>query len=186
MAIESRHQPTKTPIRPGVDPRLLYGFIGLLVLGAGYLLYRSWQLQKQFAQEQTALQQSIQRNQLVSDQQQLTFGMKTFVWAVRNALLQDKPGEINEYFNTLVKDRGVKEMLLVDPGGKVTLSTNRKNQGIAFASRFPAYLLNQQDISFSNKRPYELSAPIMAPNRRLGTLVMFYTPAPMLPDSTRQ
>lgn len=131
-----------------------------------------------------APRQTVRQNQLANDRQQLTFGMKAFVWAVRNALLQNKPGEINEYVNTLVKDRGVKEVLLVDPAGKVTISTNKKNQGVVFSDRFPAYLLQQQAVYFNDKRPYELSAPVTAPNRRLGTLVMFYTPAPLLPDST--
>ena len=129
------------------------------------------------------MRESVRKNQLANDQQQLLFGMKTFVWAVRNALLQNKPGEINEYFNTLVKDRGIKEMLLVDPAGNVTISTNKKNQGISFASRFPVYLLQQQGVYFKDNAPYELSAPVTSPNKRLGTLVLFYTPASLLPDS---
>ncbi len=112
---------------------------------------------------------------------------RDFDRAVRNAMRQNKPGEINEYVNTLVKDRGVKEVLLVDSTGKVIISTNKKNQGSLFAGRLPAYLLQQQDVYFSAKTPYQLSAPVTAPDRRLGTLVMFYTPAPILPaDSTVQ
>lgn len=169
------------------SPLILYGIIAVLVLVAGYLLYRNSQLTDQFGQERTQTRQTVAQNQLANDRQQLTFGMKTFVWAVRNAMLQNKPGEINEYFNTLVRDRGVKEVLLVDPSGKVTISTNKKNQGSLFVSRFPAYLLQQQGVYFNNKTPYELSAPVTAPNQRLGTLVMFYTPAPILPtDPTAQ
>lgn len=159
---------------------ILYGVILFLVLGMGYLIYRNVQLNNEAAQQRTRLEATVRENQLTSDRQQLTFGMKTFVWAVRNALLQNKPGEINEYFNTLVKDRGVQEVLLVDPAGKVTISTNKKNQGISFVSRFPPYLLQQQDVYFNNKKPYELSAPVTGPNKRLGTLVMFYKPIPIL------
>lgn len=174
-----------TPSKSTLDPKgFLYGIILLLIGGGGYLLYRNWQLTGQFEQERAMVRQTVGQNQLANDRQQLTFGMKAFVWAVRNAMLQDKPGEINEYFNTLVKDRGVKEVLLVDPAGKVLISTNRKNQGTAFGSRFPVSLLRQQAVYFNEKRPYELSAPVTAPNRRLGTLVMFYSPAPILPDST--
>lgn len=163
---------------------ILYGVIALLIFGGGYLLYRNVQLNKEFRAERDALRTSVQQNQLTSDQRQLTFAMKTFVWAVRNALIQNKPGEINEYFNSLVKDKGVKEVLLVDPAGKVIISTNKKNQDSQFTNRFPAYLLQQQDVYFNNKRPYELSAPVMSPNKRLGTLVMFYMSASVLPDST--
>ncbi|WP_460972918.1 hypothetical protein [Spirosoma migulaei] len=163
---------------------VLYGVLILLVLGLGYLLYKNTQLTKDYTQEREALRSSVQTNQRAVDRQQLMFGMKTFVWAVRNALLQNKPGEINEYFNTLVKDKGVLEVLLVDPAGKVTISTNKKNQGIGFASRFPTYLLQQQDVYFNDKTPYELSAPVTGPNKRLGTLVMFYKPTPILTDST--
>ncbi|MBC8151358.1 MAG: hypothetical protein H7Z72_00440 [Bacteroidetes bacterium] len=80
---------------------LLYGIIILLLAGAGYLLYRNGQLTSQFDQERSPLRRTVRQNQLTNDRQQLTFGMKTFVWAVRNALLQNKAGEVNEYFNTL-------------------------------------------------------------------------------------
>ncbi|UFH51970.1 hypothetical protein [Spirosoma sp. KNUC1025] len=162
----------------------LYGALTLLVLGVGYLLYKNIQMTKEYTQERESLRSAVQINQRAVDRQQLTFGMKTFVWAVRNALLQNKPGEINEYFNTLVKDKGVQEVLLVDPAGKVTISTNKKNQGIGFASRFPAYLLQQQDVYFNDKTTYELSAPVTGPNKRLGTLVMFYKPTPVLTVSS--
>ena len=164
-------------------PLILYGIIALLVLGIGYLLYRNVKLNQEAVHQQYQWQTMVRENQLTSDRQQLQFGMKTFGWAIRNAMLQNKPGEINEYFNTLVKDRGVQEVLLVDPAGKVTISTNKKNQGIAFTSRYPAYLLQQQAVYFNNKQPYELSAPVNGPNSRLGTLVMFYKPFSMLPDS---
>ena len=163
---------------------ILYAAFACLLLGIGYLLYKNTQLTSQFEKERAALRASVQTNQRSVDRQQLMFGMKTFVWAVRNAMLQNKPGEINEYFNTLVKDKGVQEVLLVNEVGQISISTNKKNQGISFASRFPAYLLQQQDVYFNNKNPYELSAPVTGPNKRLGTLVMFYKPTPILADST--
>ncbi len=163
-------------------PLFLYGIILFLVLGAGYLLFRNWQLANEFDQNRKSLIQTARQNQLTSDRQQLTLGLTTFSWAVRNALLQNKPGEVNEYFNTLVQRQGIKEILLVDTAGKVTLSTNKKNQGLPYAGRFPAYLLEQTAVYFSGKVPYELSIPITAPNRRLGTLVMFYQPQAVLPD----
>jgi len=188
MNTENQPSNAQTPLKSSQNLQLiLYGVIAVLVLAGGYLLYRNAQLSREFDRERTQVRQTVAQNQLTNDRQQLSFGLKAFVWAVRNAMLQNKPGEINEYFNTLVKDRGVKEVLLVDPTGKVTISTNKKNQGIRFADRFPTYLLQQQGVYFSEKKPYELSAPITAPNQRLGTLVMFYIPAPILPaDSTAQ
>lgn len=163
---------------------ILYGVLALLLLGGGYLLYKNAQSTKEHERELSVLRTTVQQNQLTNDRQQLSFAMKTFVWAVRNAMLQNKSGEINEYFNTLVKNRGIREVLLVDPTGRVTISTNKKNQGSAFADRFPASLLQQEDVYFNGQIPYELSAPVLAPNQRLGTLVMFYNPALILPDST--
>ncbi len=179
---QTKHE-TRTTGSSSRQLLILYGVIALLVLGGGYLLYKNVQTTRQFARERDDFRSAVQNNQVTTDRQQLLFGMKTFVWAVRNAMLQNKPGEINEYFNTLVKDRGVQEVLLVDPAGKVTISTNKKNQGIAFTSRFPGYLLQQQDVYFNNKKPYELSAPVTSPDKRLGTLVMFYKPATLLPNS---
>gem|GEM_PF-1960286 len=162
---------------------VLYGVVILLLAGVIYLIVQNRQLEHKTSQERSVLQTKVRQNQLLNDRQQLNLTMKTFVWAVRNAMLQDKTGEINEYFNTLVKNRGVREVLLVNSAGKILISTNKKNQDMPFTNRFPAYLLQKQDIYFNNKMPYELSAPVMAPNKRLGTLVMFYTPATILPDS---
>ncbi|QJD81600.1 hypothetical protein [Spirosoma rhododendri] len=182
MATDQRTRHVTTKPSPTIL-YVLYGVIALLVLGVGYLLYRNTVLSNEFERERSEIRETVRKNQLANDRQQLQFSMKTFVWAVRNALLQNKAGEINEYFNTLVKDRGIKEMLLVDPAGQVTISTNKKNQGISFASRFPTDLLGQDDVYFKDGVPYELSAPVTSPNERLGTLVMFYKPAPILPDS---
>lgn len=165
---------------------VFYGITAALVLLASYLIYRNYEQNKVFDRERLALRTTVRQRQLANDKQQLLFGMKTFTWAVRNAMIQNKPGEINEYFNTLVKDRGIKEMLLVDETGTVLISTNKKNQGILFTSRFPGDLLQREDVYFADKRPYELSAPVTAPSKRLGTLVMFYNPAPILPDSLSQ
>ncbi|GAB3559833.1 hypothetical protein [Spirosoma fluminis] len=182
MAADQRIRHVTTKPSPNLL-YILYGVIALLVLGVGYLFYKNATLSKEFERERSDMRETVRKNQLANDRQQIQFGMKTFVWAVRNALLQNKAGEINEYFNTLVKDRGIREMLLVDPAGQVTISTNKKNQGIPFASRFPSYLLGQDDVYFKDSGPYELSAPLTSPNKRLGTLVMFYKPAPILPDS---
>ncbi|PRY25876.1 hypothetical protein CLV58_13611 [Spirosoma oryzae] len=182
MATDQRTKHPTTKPSPNLL-YVLYGVIALLVLGVGYLLYRKIVLSSEFERERSEIRKTVRKNQLANDRQQLRFGMKTFVWAVRNALLQNKAGEINEYFNTLVKDRGIREMLLVDPAGQVTISTNKKNQGIPFASRFPADMLQHDDVYFKSSALYELSAPVTSPNKRLGTLVMFYKPAHILPDS---
>ena len=50
-------------------------------------------------------------------------------------------------------------MLLVGDDGKVMISTNKKNQGIAFTDRFPGYLLQREEVYFGDKTPYELSTP---------------------------
>lgn len=184
MTTQQPNNPTTVTSRLNLDPKnVLYGVIIILVIGCSYLLFRNWQLKNQFTHESNMLRITAQNNQAIIDQQQLTFGIKTFSWAVRNALLQNKPGEISEYFNELVQHKGVQEMLLVDPAGKVTLSTNKKNQGIMFSTRFPSYLLRKEDVYFNRKAVYELSAPVTAPNKRLGTLVMFYKPTVVMPAS---
>lgn len=186
MTTQQPNTPTTVTSKLSLDPRnVLYGIIILLLAGCSYLLFRNWQLTNQFTHERNLMRITAQNNQAIVDQQQLTFGMKTFSWAVRNALLQNKPGEISEYFNALVQHKGVQEVLLVDSAGKVTLSTNKKNEGIVFASRFPVYLLQKEDIYFNKKAVYELSAPVTAPNKRLGTLVMFYKPTVVMPASTQ-
>ena len=181
MKADAQSTPVQQHIRRHVGPYLL---AGILLLGSLYLIFRNYRLTEQFKNERQSLIREVQTNQLINDRRQLLLSMKTFVWAVRNAMLQNKSGEINEYFNTLVQNQGVREVLLVDPTGKVTLSTNKKNQGAIFADHFPAALIQQEDVYFTNQQPYQLSAPITSPNKRLGTLVMIYAPTSLFPDTT--
>ena len=115
---------------PQTTRYVFYGIIAVFALLVAYLIYRNYQQNRLFDDDRAALRATVRQNQLANDRQQLQFGVKTFTWAVRNAMIQNKTGEINEYFNTLVKDRGIREMLLVDEGGTVLISTNKKNQGI--------------------------------------------------------
>ena len=71
---------------------ILYGVIVLLLVGGAYLLYKNAQLNKGFVQERSEMQAMVRKNQLQNDRQQLTFGMKTFAWAVRNCTAAKQTG----------------------------------------------------------------------------------------------
>ncbi|MGF7218663.1 hypothetical protein GGR92_004842 [Spirosoma lacussanchae] len=160
-----------------------YLLAGVCLLALLYMVFRNYQLKQLYEKQTQAMRWRVRTNQLSNDRSQLMFGMTTFGWAVGKSLTQNKNDEVNEYFNKLVKTKGVQEVLLVNPAGNVLLSTNKKNQGIRFSSLYPAYLLEQNDTYFNSKVPYELSTPVVTSANRLGTLVMFFSPASIMPDS---
>jgi len=160
-----------------------YLLAGVCLLALLYVVFRNYQLEQQHEKQTQAMRWRVRTNQLSNDRSQLMFGMTTFGWAVGKSLTQRKNDEVNEYFNKLVKTKGVQEVLLVNPAGNVLLSTNKKNQGIRFSSLYPAYLLQQNDTYFNSKVPYELSTPVVTSADRLGTLVMFFSPTSVIPDS---
>lgn len=63
------------------------------------------------------------------------------------------------------------------------LKRSKKIRVFSLLAVFPFICYNSRMFIFKTNTPYELSAPVTSPNKRLGTLIMFYKPAPILPDS---
>ena len=110
---------------------LPYTLAALLVFVLIYTLIRQNQYERQAEATQQATRTAVRQFVTARDRQQLDLTTRTLAWAVSNALLREKSDEINNRFNALVQVRGVRELLLIDPTGRVTLSTNKKNQGAA-------------------------------------------------------
>ncbi|GAA4400639.1 hypothetical protein GCM10023187_14040 [Nibrella viscosa] len=168
---------------------LPYVLAGVLLLGLLYMIYRNWQLNKQWDDERKAMAQQVRTGQVENDRHTLTLMLKSLAWAMQNVMTRNpsstyNQSDINQYFNSLIQEKGVRELLLVGPNGSVILSTNKKNQNVPVTDRYPATLIQQPDAYFQNAGDtYRLSVPIMSLDNRLGTVIMIYKPVNLMPQN---
>jgi C4-dicarboxylate-specific signal transduction histidine kinase len=152
-----------------------YIIAGLLIVCCLYLLISKFLDSRRHEQTIHNMQEQSELIVRMNAQKQLTLMVKTFVWAVRSAQIRDNIDEVNQYFNELVKEPNIKEIVLADNKGTVLAATNKKHEGKAFGDLFPAALLRQNDVFFTQQDSvYQVAAPVMALNNKLGTLLILY------------
>ena len=148
---------------------------GLLLLFCIYLLVSNLLNNRRHEADLQNLQENAELIVRLNAQKQLSLMVKTFVWAVRSAQIRDNLDEVDQYFNELVKEPNIKEIVLADNKSQIIVATNKKHEGKAFGDLFPAQVLQQNDISFTQQDSvYQVSAPVMALNNKLGTLFILY------------
>lgn len=98
---------------------------------------------------------------------------KTLSWLVRQEMLEENLQPVNDYFNILVKEKEIIEILLAAPDGKILISTNKKNQDKAFGELYKKeYLQTNEATSYSENGNLFLISPVFGYEKRLGTLVL--------------
>ena len=129
-------------------------------------------LKTEIAAAQARNRQTLVRQ---SDQAHLLFG-SALAWAVRSALVQNRPSEVDQYFAELVKNDGIKLALLVDGKGKIVASSDRQFAGKSFGAHFAPELLRADRISLHpNGGDSHLVIPIRGLTTRLGTVLVAHT-----------
>lgn len=132
-------------------------------------------LKKDAENENLALRQKSSQTLLLAHEEHLKLLAKPFVWAVRSEMMQGNLSQVNLYMNEMVKEKNFQGISLIDAKGKIVSSTDKKNEGQAFAS-----IGNISDLSNNDTRVttqdslVSIVSPVMGFNNRLGTLVMKY------------
>jgi hypothetical protein len=145
-------------------------------------LVRNGQQRRQAEADRQTYRAEVRQRMVARDRQQLRLTAQALAWAVSNALIREQTDDINSRFNALIRERGLKELLLVDPAGTVTVSTNKKSEGAPFAARYPAELLQTNELLLTERNnQYEVAAPVQSLERRLGTLVLVYAGVESVP-----
>lgn len=170
-----------TPIKVSkpIKYKLLIVIFIVTTLGLGIMLLvqmaNTTALQKEHQaamiqlQEESALQ--LETEVLNTSKRQLPLVMKPLVWAVRSALIRKNDDEIAQYFYELVQEEAIKEVILADIDGQIKVSTNKKNENQPFKAVYPVANLNVNKVSFTyNKEAYQIIAPILSLDQKLGTL----------------
>ncbi len=106
--------------------------------------------------------------------------MKPLVWAVRSALIRKNDDEIAQYFYELVQEEAIREVLLVNIDGQVTVSTNKKNENQPFKNIYPQANLGVNKVTFvAKEKTFQMIAPVLALDQKLGTLFIEMERAPL-------
>ena len=98
---------------------------------------------------------------------------KVFSWAIRSELTRDNKEQVNQFFLSFIKEPGVRKVEFVNaPDGKVTLSTNKKDEGSNYTNQVA--LMSNETLNFNNDSILNVVTPVMGLNNKLGSLVIEY------------
>lgn len=97
--------------------------------------------------------------------------IKVFSWAVRSEMNRNNLEEINNFFLTLIKEKGIRIINLVDPeSARIILSTDKKNQGEQISD---SQILNISSLKLLQREDkLFIVTPIMGLDRKSGILIV--------------
>ena len=112
----------------------------------------------------------------VSGEEYLGLMIKTFSWAIRNEMLKEDYSAVNLYIGQLIRQKNVKEILVMDTEGVVVAASNRKQEEQKFSSLYDSNYLtfDKEMVEYGEDQEIYLSTPIMAFNNRIGNLFIVY------------
>jgi hypothetical protein len=105
--------------------------------------------------------------------------VRVLAWAVRSEVTRANLDQANQYIAELVKTKAYKQVIVIADDGRVILSTDKKYEGEKFITFFTDELLGNNEVKIIPQKDGNLmaSAPVMGDDKRLGTVVVTYTPA---------
>ena len=104
---------------------------------------------------------------------QLMLSSKVFSWAIRSELTRENKEQVNQFFLSFIKEPGVNKVEFVNSlDGKVTLSTDKKDEGSVFTNQVA--LITTETINFKNDSVLSVVTPVMGLNNKLGILLIEY------------
>lgn len=115
----------------------------------------------------------------LSNRHMLKTFVKPLVWTVRAEMLRNNLEGVSILTNDLVTDRQLKLISLIDTEGKIIISSNKGYESKPSTDLYPAYLLLTDSIVILPKsnNVWILSSPVMGYDKRIGTLIIDYTPS---------
>lgn len=165
------------------NPVLLTALIGLIVAVAIYF----WK--DMAAKKQKAAIEKMANEQLVqSSEEMLKLIAKPLVWSIRAEMLRDNLEQVNIFTKDLVKEKNFQFIHLIDPDGKIIISTDKKLEGQSAIGLFDENLKQTDSVTVVNKENnmLTLTAPVMGYDKRLGLLILDYAPVKFITDKDKK
>ncbi len=156
-----------------------YVIAGLVLLIIFLLIWRVISvrgLEKEMARQQAQFAEQSRQMLHEDTRHALRLASVPLVWAVRREMIHDNMDQVNQYMTSLIREKNIEQILLVREDGVVFLSTDKKNEGAAAENIFPKSMLEQNDVTIvdDGAGTYQVFAPVMGLNARMGTLILVY------------
>ena len=163
------------------NPVLLNVLLAFVAVTAVYI-WKDVQKNSQIALvEKKALEKLDQNNR-----EMLTALSKPLIWSIRAEMLKGNLEQVNIYVKDIVKEKNFQVLQIIDPDGKVILSTNKKVEGKNANILYDSTMLSADAIKIyhTDNNLLIMSAPIMGYDKKLGVLVIEYKPDSFIKDSS--
>jgi hypothetical protein len=187
MAIDAKDSDTKTNASSGQQAeqeskksfivtqwRLVIILILILTVAGMYV----W---KNMAVKRAEVQLKEQATRVITEQNSFFLRLVAvpLVWAVRSEMIRDNYDQINQYLTQFVKEKNMKEIVVVKPDGTIVVATNKKLEGKPIAGVFPPSVLLEDKTTVTTMATGDMMAvsPVMGLSTKVGVLILLYTPA---------
>lgn len=133
------------------------------------------------AAQQAQLAQQSQQALQARTNEMLRMLAAPIAWAVHAPLADKELGPINALFSVLAREPNLRELLLIDNQGQVLAATNKARLGAPLGDDIPAMGRAQDTPTVvpQTSGTAFLFVPVMEPQNRLGTVVVYYQAAPV-------
>lgn len=153
------------------NPVLTTALIGIIAVVAVYFWKDIQGSKQKTALEEMAVAQLRQNNETM-----LKLMAKPLVWSIRAEMLRGNMEQVNIFTSDLVKEKNFQFIYMIDPEGKIIVSTDKKLEGQLAGSMFESSLLQTDSVVVVNKDDgmLTLAAPVMGFDKQLAVIVLEY------------
>lgn len=142
----------------------------LIVVIGGLLLYYNLKISGIESSHLEDISFTIQKYNLKMDSIQissLTQTVKVFSWAIRSELIRNNIEQVNQFFLSFIKERGVVQIDLINPeSARIILSTDMKQEGTTISDSH--ILQAASTITEEDSVGLRIVSPIMGLEKKIG------------------
>jgi len=176
---KSENQVTKKEIKKSkfgafvLRHKLVFTLLFVIVVISLWAFIKISLIENQFKKDTLKLKSDYENKIDSLTTKNLMLTSKVFSWAIRSELTRDNKEQVNQFFLSFIKEHGVSKVEFVSaPDGKITLSTNKKDEGTMYTNQVA--LMSNETINFKNDSVLNVVTPVMGLNNKLGVLVIEY------------
>ncbi len=113
-----------------------------------------------------------------TDTRYLKLVTKPYVWAIRTEMMKGNMEAVNLYANDMIQEKNFQMISVVDENGKVVSSTDKKLEGQSYTpvSGKTNLTTDSTVVDRIEENKVAIASPVMGFNKRIGTVIMVYTP----------
>lgn len=164
------------------NPVLFTVLMGIVAVVAVYF-WKDIQAKNQKAAIVKKASEQIMEN----NQEMLKLVTKPFVWSIRSEMIRGNMDLVNDYTKEMVREKNFQFINIIAPDGLIINSTDKKLEGQMAGTMFEESLLTTDSVMVVNKDGMlTIAAPVMGYDKKLGTLIMNYTPVKFVLDTEKR